>query len=279
MAEAINALAPSDNPLPVHVKVDTGLSRYGLLPDEVVPFCQRLVALPGLKLEGLFSHFASADDRDKTAARRQVHVYLDALARLKQAGITIPLRHIAASGAVLDMPDTHFDMVRCGIATYGLYPSDEVSHAAPLRPAMSLKGRVARLRTLPPGAGVGYGATFVTKRPTLAALVPIGYADGVKRGYSNRGSVLVRGRRAPVIGRVSMDQMTIDVTDVPGVAEGDEVVLVGRQGDESITWEEFAAVLGTINYEVIVGISLRVPRVYLQGGREVGYTSLVKQTW
>lgn len=279
MAEALSALAGPTDPLPIHVKVDTGLSRYGLLPDEVVPFCQHVAALPGVRLEGVFSHFASADDADKTSARRQVAVYSDAIKRLRKAGIDVPMRHMAASGAILDMPDTHLDMVRCGISTYGLFPSAEVRHDVPLRPAMSLKGRVARLRRLPAGAGIGYGATFVTTRPTLVALVPIGYADGVKRGYSNKGTVLVRGRRAPVVGRVSMDQMTVDVTDIPGVGEGDEVVLIGRQGDECITWEDFAAVLGTINYEVIVGISPRVPRVYMQGGREVGYTTLVKQTW
>lgn len=279
MAEALSALAGATNPLPIHVKVDTGLSRYGLLPDEIVPFCQRLSALPGIRLEGLFSHFASADAADKTAARRQVAIYTDTVNRLKEAGITIPLRHLAASGAILDMPETYLDMVRCGISAYGLYPSDEVSRAIPLRPTMSLKARIARLRTLPPGTGVGYGSTFITARPTLAALIPIGYADGVKRGYSNKGTLLVHGRRVPVIGRVSMDQLTIDVTDVPGVAEGDEVVLVGEQGDERITWEEYATVLGTIIHEVIVGIAPRVPRVYIQDGREVGYTTLVEERW
>jgi len=275
MAEAIGAVADPANPLSVHVKVDTGLSRYGLLPDEVVPFCKQILAMKGLRLEGLFTHFASADETDKTSARRQLAVYLQTLSRLKQAGISIPLRHMAASGAVLDMPETHLDMVRCGIIVYGLYPSDEVSRAIALRPALSLKGRIARLRRLPPGTGIGYGATFVTACPTVAALVPIGYADGLKRSYSNKGQVLVHGQRARLLGRVSMDQMTIDVTGIAGVAEGDEVVLMGRQGDDEITCEEMAGVMGTINYEVVVGLAPRLPRLYLRDGKETGSTTLL----
>jgi alanine racemase len=275
IAEAINAVADAANPLSVHVKVDTGLSRYGLLPDEVVPFCKRIVEMKGLRLEGLFSHFASADETDKASARKQLAIYLETLSRLKRAGISIPLRHIAASGAVLDIPETHLDMVRCGIIVYGLFPSDEVSHAVGLRPALSLKGRIARLRTLPPGTGVGYGATYVTTHPTLAALIPIGYADGLKRSYSNKGSVLVHGQRARVLGRVSMDQMTVDVTGIAGVAEGDEVVLIGRQGDDEITCDEMARVMGTINYEVVVGLAPRVPRVYLRDGKETSSTTLL----
>ena len=275
VALALNEAAGGGQPLPVHVKVDTGLSRYGMLPDEIVPFCQRLAQMKGLKLEGLFSHFASADSYDKTSARRQLAIYMDTLERLKSAGVAIPIRHVAASGATLDMPETHLDMVRCGIAVYGLYPSDEVSTSTSLRPALSLKAKVGRVRTLVEGAGIGYGATFVTTRPTVAALVPIGYADGVKRGYSNRGQVLIHGQRAKLLGRVSMDQLVVDVTDIAGVAEGDEVVLIGRQGQDQITAEEMAGVMGTINYEVVVGLPSRLPRVYLREGKEVGYSTLV----
>ncbi len=276
VAQALSAAAKAAGVVqPVHVKVDTGLSRYGMMPDEIVPFAQRLAALPALSLEGLFTHFASADSHDKSSARRQLALYHETLARLNQAGISIPIRHVAASGATLDMPETHLDMVRCGITVYGLYPSNEVSRQVVLRPALSLKARIGRVRTLPPGTGIGYASTFITTRPTRAALIPLGYADGVKRGYSNKGSVLVGGKRAPVLGRVSMDQLTVDVTDIPGVKEGDEAVLIGRQGQEEITAEEMADILGTINYEIVVGISARVPRVYLRGGREVGYTSLV----
>jgi len=275
MAEAISAAASPADPLPVHVKVDTGLSRYGLMPDEVVPFARRLGQMPGIRLEGLFTHFADADSADKTSARKQTSIYTDTLRRLEQAGITIALRHAAASGATLDMPETHLDMVRCGITVYGLYPSDDVTRAVVLRPALSLKGRVARLRTLPTGTGIGYGSTFVTARRTLVALIPIGYADGVKRAYSNRGSVLIRRQRARLVGRVSMDQLVVDVTDVAGVREGDEAVLIGRQGDDAITVEDMARIIGTINYEVVVGLSARLPRLYLRGGKPVAYETLV----
>ena len=275
LAEALNAHASPSNPLPVHVKVDTGLSRFGMMPDEITPFVLRLQEMSGLHFQGLFTHFASADSADKASARRQLQVYLDTLARLSAAGIVVELRHVAASGAALDMPETHLDMVRCGITVYGLYPSDEVDRSLSLHPALSLRSRVARLRMLPAGTGVGYGATYVADRPVLAALVPIGYADGVKRSYSNRGHVLVRGRRAPVVGRVSMDQLVVDVTAITGVAEGDEVTLIGRQGDAEITCDEMAEIMGTINYEVVVGLAPRLPRLYLRNGRECGYTSLV----
>ena len=275
VAEALNAAAAASHPLHIHIKVDTGLTRYGMLPDEVVPFARRLANLPNLRLEGLFTHFASADDADKTSARRQFAIYIETLRQLSKAGFVIPLRHVAASGATLDMPETHLDMVRCGISIYGLYPSRDVSHSIGLRPALRLKARVARLRTLPPGTGVGYGATFVTTRATRIALLPLGYADGIKRSYSNRGSVLVAGRRADVVGRVSMDQMAVDVTDIDGVAEGDEVVLIGRQGNDEITCDEMAETMGTINYEVVVGLSPRLPRIYVRDGKEVGWTSLV----
>lgn len=279
LADALNTAAAQQGIVqPVHVKVDTGLTRYGVLPDEVAPLVRHIASLPHLRCEGLFTHFASADAADKSSVLRQLDVYHDTVHRLEQEGIAVPIKHVAASGAVLDLRQTHLDMVRCGITIYGCYPSDEVSHEIGLRPALSLKGRIARLRTIPAGAGVGYGATFVTTHSTRAALAPIGYADGIRRPYSNRGSVLVRGKRAPVLGRVSMDQMTVDVSDIPEAVEGDEVVLIGRQGNDEISAEEMAGIMGTINYEVLVGISARVPRVYLRGGREVGYTTLTENT-
>jgi alanine racemase len=276
LAEALNAYASPSNPLPVHVKVDTGLSRFGMLPDQVTPFVLRIQEMSGLHFQGLFTHFASADSADKSSARRQLQVYLDTLARLSAAGVLVEVRHVAASGAALDMPETHLDMVRCGITIYGLYPSDEVDHTIGLKPALSLKSCIARLRELPPGTGVGYGATYVAERPLPAALVPIGYADGIKRSYSNRGCVLVRGRRAPVIGRVSMDQLVVDVSAIAGVAEGDEVTLIGRQGGAEITCDEMATVMGTINYEVVVGLAPRLPRIYMRNGQEAGYSTLVE---
>lgn len=275
VAQALNEAASPADPLPVHMKVDTGLSRFGMMPEEVVPFAQRLVKMTGLRLEGLFTHFASADDLDKTSARRQLAIYQETLADLTRAGFALPLRHVAASGATLDMPETHLDMVRCGISMYGLYPSSDVSREVKLRPALSLKARVARLRMLPAGTGIGYGSTFVTTQPARVALVPIGYADGVKRAYSNRGDVLIRGKRARLLGRVSMDQLVADATGIAGAAEGDEVVLIGRQGEEEITADEMATIMGTINYEVVVGLPARLPRLYYRNGKEAGYTTLV----
>lgn len=247
--------------IPIHVKVDTGMGRFGLLPEEVVPFLKDVARLPGLRVEGLWTHFATADE-DAAYARQQFALYQEVLREVEAAGFAIPLRHAANSGATLNLPETHLDMVRCGIAIYGLYPSAGGNHPVRLRPALTLKGRVGHVRTLPAGFSISYGRTFTTTRPTRVALVPIGYGDGYHRLHSNRGAVLIRGRRAPILGRVCMDQCVVDVTDIPGVRDGDEVVILGRQGDEEITAEEVAAWADTIHYEVVTGLTSRVLRVY-----------------
>ncbi len=266
LAEAARKL---DRPVSVHVKVDTGMGRYGLLPDEVVDFVGYLDTLPGLVLEGLYTHFAVADLADKAFTRHQFGLYLDVVHRLEQAGFFFPLKHVANSATTLDLPEMALDMVRCGIALYGLRPSDEVEPAIPLRPALTLKSRVARVRTLPAGASISYGRTYITDRPTPVALVPVGYGDGYHRLISNRGAVLIHGRRAPIVGRVCMDQFVVDVTHIPNVQLHDEVVLVGRQGEGHIPAEEVARWAETINYEVTTGLLPRVTRVYLRGGKEV----------
>ena len=268
------AAASQGKTVPVHVKVDTGMGRFGLLPKEVVDFAKGLADFPNLRLEGLYTHFATADEADKSHTRRQFGIFLDVLKRLEEAGIEVPIRHAANSAATLDLPETHLDMVRCGIAIYGLYPSAEVSHSVPLKPAMSLKSRVARLRTLPAGSCISYGCTYVTSSPTRVALVPVGYGDGYHRLLSNRGQVLIRGRRAPILGRVCMDQFVVDVSDIPGVRLNDEVVVFGRQGEEEISAEEVAAWAQTINYEVVTALMPRVTRVYLRGGRAVAVRPL-----
>ena len=250
-----------------HIKIDTGMGRYGLLPEEVLPFVERLAALPGLELEGVFTHFAVADLSDKTYTRRQFAVFQEVLAALAAAGYRPRLRHAANSAATLDLPETHLDAVRTGIAMYGMRPSDEVEPALPLRPALTLKSRVARLRTLPPGASVSYGRTYITSRPTPVALVPVGYGDGYHRLLSNRGWVLIHGRRAPIVGRVCMDQFVVDVTGIADVRQDDEVVLLGRQQEARISAEEIAAWAETINYEATTGLLPRVPRFYRRGGR------------
>jgi len=254
--------------LPVHLKADTGMGRFGLMPEEVVDFAQVLVSLPGLTLEGFYTHFGTADETDTSHTYRQFELYRQIMRQLEEAGIAIPVQHVANSATTLRFPEMHLDMVRCGIAIYGLRPSPGVRMAVPLRPALTLQTCVARIRTLPSGWGISYGRTFVTSRPTPVALVPVGYGDGYHRVLSNKGAVLIHGRRAPVVGRVCMDQFVVDVTGILDVQEDDEVVVLGRQGKEEISADEIAAWAGTINYEVVTAILPRVPRIYLRGDIE-----------
>jgi len=270
-AEALSAAAVAQGkPLPVHVKVDTGMGRYGLLPGEVADFVRFLSGLPGLVLEGLYTHHAVADLADKSFTRRQFSIYMDVVKQLEEAGFIFPIKHVSNSATTLDLPEMALDMIRCGIGLYGLRPSDEVEPAIPLRPALTLKSRVARVRTLPAGASISYGRTYITDKPTRVALVPVGYGDGYHRLLSNRGAVLIHGQRAPIVGRVCMDQFVVDVSHIPGVQLHDEVVLIGRQGEGHIPAEEVARWAETINYEVTTGLLPRVVRVYLRGGKEIG---------
>ncbi len=247
----------------VHIKVDTGMGRFGLLPDEVLPFMQELAALPGVQVEGLYTHFAVADLADKDYTRQQFRRFQQVRDRLSAAGYRIPLCHAANSAATLDLPETHLDAVRVGIAMYGLPPSSEVEPAVPLRPALSLKSHVARVRTLPAGSSISYGRTYITPREMTVALVPVGYGDGYHRLISNRGAVLINGRRAPIVGRVCMDQVIVDVSQAGLVELNSEVVLIGSQGKERITAEEVATWAETINYEVVTALLPRVPRLYV----------------
>ncbi len=247
----------------VHVKVDTGMGRFGRLPHELLPFLEKVTRLPQLRLEGLWTHFATADEGDKTFVREQYDIYRQAAARASER-FDIRYRHVANSAAILDLPETWLDAVRPGIAIYGLYPSTEVNTDLVLRPALTLISHVGRVRTLPTGASVSYGRTFIAPRPTTVALLPIGYGDGVHRLLSNRGQVLIRGQRAPIIGRVCMDNIMVDVTGVAGVQEGDEAVLIGQQGDERISAEEVASWAQTINYEITTSLLPRATRVYVR---------------
>jgi alanine racemase len=245
----------------VHVKVDTGMGRLGLLPQQVLPFMQQALALPNLLVEGVFTHFSVADEADKSYTYQQLALFQDVIDRLRQAGISIPIVHAANSAAILSVPEARFDMVRLGIALYGLAPSQDTSLPPGFRPALSFKTRVAQVKRLPPGSFVSYGNTYQTQGEETIAVIPVGYADGFRRAPAHWGRVLVREQYAPIVGRVCMDQTMIDVTHIPGVRQGDEVVLIGRQGQAAITVEEVAARLGTINYEVISEILARVPRV------------------
>lgn len=250
----------------VHIKVDTGMGRLGFTCDcdTVTRDILSIAALPHLEVEGIFTHFAAADSRDKSYTMEQWHKFITLLEKLAAHGLTFRYRHAANSAAIIDLPATHLDMVRAGIALYGIYPSLEVDTArVRLQPAMSLKATVAHTKRVPAGTGISYGVTHVTPAKTVVATVPAGYADGYSRLLSSRGQVLVRGRRAPVIGRVCMDQFMVDAGHLEGVEPGDEVVLLGRQGKEEITADEIADRLGTIAYEVLCMVSARVPRYYI----------------
>ncbi len=244
----------------VHVKVDTGMGRLGLLPHEILPFLQA-IKLPDLKVEGLYTHFATADEADLSHAKEQVRRFRALLAEMDQAGLRPPLVHAANSAGLINLPEAHFDMVRPGIALYGLPPSADTPLPAGFRPALTFKSTVGQVKTLPPDSPIGYGATYRTRGEETIAIIPVGYADGFRRAPRTWGEVLVKGQRAPLVGRVSMDQSAINVSHIPNVRQGDEIVLIGQQGQETITAEEVAENLGTINYEVVSELLARIPRV------------------
>lgn len=265
MAEEVNDVAAKLGVCaPVQLVLDTGMGRIGLADtaaarDEAL----QIAALPNLRLVGVFSHFAAADEADKTYAEQQLAVFNQFVAALAAAGVDISCKHIANSAALLEMPHTRQDMVRAGIVLYGYYPSDEVRREIlHLTPVMSVKARLTWVKTVPVGTSVSYGCTFVTERKTKIATVPLGYADGWSRLNSNNGCVLVGGRRVPIIGRVCMDQFMLDVTDIDAKV-GDEAVLLGAQGAEMIDADEIAARIGTISYEVLSSLLPRLPRIYL----------------
>lgn len=245
----------------IHIKIDTGMSRIGLMPnDESVGIVKRIAALPGVCIGGIFSHFARADEADKTSAKAQLAAFEKFTETLKAEGVDIPCRHLCNSAGITEMPEAHFDLVRCGIATYGLYPSDEVDRSrVRLRPAMSMHARVTYVKTVPAGTPVSYGGTFVTERETVIATIPIGYADGYPRSLSGKGYMMIRGQKAPILGRVCMDQCMADVTDIPGVRRGDEVTLMG----DGIDTETLARLSDRLHYELVCDIGVRVPRVYV----------------
>jgi alanine racemase len=244
----------------VHVKVDSGMGRLGLLPDEVLPFLRK-IALPGLQIEGMYTHFATADEADLSLAHEQLSRFLALLTELDQVNMRPPLIHAANTAGLLNLPESRFDMVRPGIGLYGLPPSEDTALPDGFRPALTFKSTVGQVKTLPPGSPIGYGATYYTQNQETIAIIPVGYADGFRRGPRTWREVLVKGQRAPLVGRVSMDQSAINVSHIPHVRQGDEVVLIGQQGSETITAEEVAENLGTINYEVVSELLARVPRV------------------
>lgn len=246
----------------VHVKVDTGMGRLGVPTEQAVEFIAGLSTTPGLYLEGVFSHFASADEADLTFARHQLQCFTEVLAALAQRGIRIPLRHMANTAATLLLPASHLDLVRLGIGLYGLYPSAEVPRTVELQPALRWETRICHLKTVPAETPLSYGATFRTAGPSRIATLPVGYADGYPRLLSNRGRVLVNGQAAPVVGRVCMDMLLVDVTAIPGVNENTPVTLLGQDGDQEIRADHLAALCDTIHYEILCAIGKRIPRRY-----------------
>ncbi|MEE4264965.1 MAG: alanine racemase [Desulfobacteraceae bacterium] len=262
----------------IHIKVDSGMGRLGLVLKDPTPGnpvdrpalnpVQQALAisrLPGLAVEGLLTHFATADSTDKSYANRQLEKFLDFVDRLRQEGLEPPIKHAANSGALIGLPESHLDMVRPGIATYGLYPSGEVNKSkVDLRPVMTLKSRIIQLKKVPAGFNISYGITYQTSKPTIIATVPIGYADGFNRLLSNRGHMLVHGQKVPIVGRVCMDLTMLDVGRVPDAAIENEVVVFGPHQNESVTADDMASKLNTINYEIVSTITARVPRIYIK---------------
>jgi len=248
----------------VHVKLDTGMSRIGIQAnDEGLEFVKRISEDNNLVLEGLFTHIARADEIDKTKANNQISIYNDFAKKLADMNISIPIKHVSNSASILELKHANMDMVRAGITLYGLWPSNEVSkNIIPLYPMMKLVSHVSFVKTLEDGREISYGGTYTTKGSRRIATIPCGYADGIPRGLSNKGYVLIHGMKAPITGRVCMDQFMVDVTDIDNVCPLDEVVIIGTQGNETITAEEVGDISGRFNYELVCDISKRVPRVY-----------------
>ena len=264
-----------------HIKVDTGMRRIGLEPDENgIAIVKQITALKELSADGIFTHFAASDETDKTSAEHQFKLFTDFTGRLEKEGIHFTYRHCANSAAVIDMPQVDLDMVRLGIAMYGMYPSDEVKkEKVELFPALDLKSHVTMVKEIPAGEKVSYGGTFTTTRTTKLATVSVGYGDGYPRALSSKGYVLVRGQNAQIVGRVCMDQMMVDVTDIENITRADIVTLIGKDGDAEITVEEIAALAGTFNYEFVCDLGKRIPRSYYLNGEYIGTHDCFRENW
>ncbi|MFD1362099.1 alanine racemase [Lentibacillus salinarum] len=246
----------------VHLKIDTGLHRFGIQPEEAIAFCRSVYDLTGLEWEGIYTHFSSADEGDWKTTEEQFALFLETIEKLKEHGYHFPIRHAGASTIAIERKDMHLEMIRPGIALFGYTPEERQSEMISLKPVMGLKSRLLHVRELPPNTSVGYGNNYVTKDYEKIAVIPIGHGDGYHRALSNNGEMLVRGRRVPIVGEVSLDQTLIDVTAVPDVQEGDAVVLMGSQGADTISAREIAGWMGSIVDEVLAGLKERVERIY-----------------
>ena len=249
----------------IHIKIDTGMSRIGYIDTlDNIEEIKRIKSLDNIEIEGLFSHFAKADETERSSSQKQLQRFNSFICRLEQEGILIPVKHMSNSAGIIEYSEADFNMVRCGIATYGIYPSDMVNHEdIRLIPAMEIKTRVIYIKEVEPGVGISYGATYVTDKPTKVATIPVGYADGYSRNLSNHGKVIINGQYAPIIGRICMDQFMVDVTNLKEVKQGDTVTLLGRDGDAYISAEELAEWSHSFAYELVCTVGKRIPRVYI----------------
>ncbi|MBR3646605.1 MAG: alanine racemase [Lachnospiraceae bacterium] len=272
MAKTINEHAKKLNKCAkINIAIDTGMSRIGYLPgEETINDIKIINDLEFVDIEGIFTHFAKADEYDKTSAKKQFDMFIEIIERLKSEGVTIPHVHCANSAAITEMPYTSLDFSRVGISLYGLYPSDEIDKSkADIKPALSLHSQVINVKTIEKGRGVSYGHTYIASKDTKVATIPLGYGDGYMRNLSNKGHVIIKGKKVPIIGRVCMDQFMVDVTGMD-VKIGDPVTLIGSEGDVSITMEEISEIAGTFNYEFACDLGKRIPRVYIRNGQIIG---------
>lgn len=254
----------------VHVKVDTGMTRVGIRPDdEGIVFVDKALHTEGIEIEGMFTHFARADEKDKRPAREQLKKFQDFMERVeKELNFVIPLKHCSNSAGIVELPEANMDLVRAGISLYGLWPSEQVSRdIVSLQPVLSLKSHIIYIKEVDAGVPVSYGGTYVTPKKMRVATIPVGYGDGYPRGLSNKGYVLVRGKKAPILGRVCMDQFMISVDDIPEAVEGDEVTLIGQDQGLEITMEQLGGLSGRFNYELACDLGKRIPRVYMKKGK------------
>lgn len=256
----------------IHVAVDTGMGRIGAVPnEEAVQLVKRISNMKNIEIEGVFTHLARADELDKTSANQQIEKFRWFCGRLEEEGISIPIKHCANSAGIIELQEANMDMVRAGISIYGFYPSDEVqTNQVHLKPAMSIRSYVTYVSKMPAKATIGYGGTYVTPCEQTIAVVGIGYGDGYPRKLSNCGYVLIHGKKAPICGRICMDQIMVNVSEIENVEEGDIVTIVGRDGQEQITVEELTAMTGSFSYEFVCNVGKRVPRIYLREGRVIG---------
>ena len=272
-AEEVSRVASSmGQTAELHIKIDTGMRRIGFEPDgAAADEIEKISRLPNLHLEGIFTHLARADEHDKSSSDRQVQLFRNMIETLAARGVSFPVIHCENSAAIMDCSYRGFTAARAGVALYGMFPSESLNDMGlDLRPALQLKSRIIYIKEIPADTPVGYGGTFVTHRPTLLATIPAGYADGIPRALSNRGSVMIKGQKAPVAGNICMDQMMVDVTDIEGAKKGDEVTIIGESGGEKISAADIAKTAGTINYEITCGISKRVPRIFIKDGKYAG---------